>query len=85
MTMIKTLAVADIPDDVAQQMSERKPISRAERQMAEQHRAELFADPEFVKAYLSGNRAARTRSVIVNFLLTLPVADQPAPTKRAAG
>jgi hypothetical protein len=76
--------VADIPDDVAQQMRERKPISVAERQMAAQERRRLMADPQWVKTWLSGNRAARSRLAIVDFLLSLPVVDV-APSRQGAG
>lgn len=66
--------VADIPDAVAEQIRQQTPITRAELKLAEQERAKLMADREFVKRLLSGERAARTRMALVNILLGSPVA-----------
>jgi hypothetical protein len=71
---------ADIPDDVAAIIRNRTPITRAEKEMADGEKRRLFADAEWVKQYMSGNRAARSRMAIINIIAAAPTADPlPAP------
>lgn len=72
--------LADIPDDVAAVIRNRTPITRAEKAMAENRRQILFADAEWVKQYMSGNRAARSQMAIISIIKGAPTADPlPAP------
>jgi hypothetical protein len=64
---------ADIDDDVADMIRRNTPVSADERLMAEQERGRLMADPAFVKAWLSGRRAERTRVALVDVILARPV------------
>jgi hypothetical protein len=64
---------ADIDDDVADMIRKNTPVSADERLMAEQERGRLMADPVFVKAWLSGRRAERTRVALVDVILARPV------------
>jgi hypothetical protein len=64
---------ADIDDDVADMIRNNTPVSADERLMAEQERGRLMADPVFVKAWLSGRRAERTRVALVDVILARPV------------
>jgi hypothetical protein len=64
---------ADIPDGVARMVVENSSVTAAERQLAEQERSRLMADQAWVKEWLSGSRAARTRLALVDVILARPV------------
>jgi hypothetical protein len=65
----------DIDDDVAAIARDGTPLSAAEKQMAVDEKHRLFADSDFVRNWLSGNRAARTRVALIDIIAAAPVAD----------
>jgi hypothetical protein len=71
-------STADIPDPVADMIRNDTPVSAQERRLAEQERGKLMTDPDFVKQWLSGQRAARTRMTLVDVILARPVIRAPA-------
>jgi hypothetical protein len=66
--------VVDISDDVANMIRNNTPVSAQEQKMAAQERSRLMNDPDFVKAYLGGNRAARQRMVLIDIITSRPTA-----------
>jgi hypothetical protein len=66
---------AAIDEGVADMIRNSTPVSKNERRMAQQEMSRLKADPDFVKAYLAGNRDARTRMTLCNIILTQPTKD----------
>jgi hypothetical protein len=64
---------ADISDDVKAMVINNTAVTAHERNLAEQEKAKLLADPEWTRSWLAGNRAARTRMVLVNVILARPV------------
>jgi hypothetical protein len=64
---------ADLSDEVAEMIRQDTPVEPHERRRAEQERSKLFADQDFIKMYLAGNREAVTRLTLVNVILARPV------------
>jgi hypothetical protein len=67
-------AHADIPEEVAQQLRDNKPVSIAEYRLAEQMKVKLFRDKAWVQRYLDDDRQAATEIALVNIILSSKVA-----------
>jgi hypothetical protein len=67
--------VADISDEVAQQVRERRPVTRAEKDRAAQRWNLLKKDQAWVTRLMSGDRAANTEKVLLDIIKASPLAD----------
>jgi hypothetical protein len=66
-------SVADINDAVAKQVINDEAVSAQERQWAEERWQQLKSDTAWVKAWLSGDRNARTQKTLIDIVLARPV------------
>lgn len=66
---------AFIGDDVAQQIRDNRAVTREERHLAEQHKASLFANPDWVRRYYAGDPRANTELAPALIVLASPVKD----------
>jgi hypothetical protein len=76
MTIDSLRRTSDISDEVAQQIRDQSPVSWNEFKKAEQEKKRLMGDVEFVKQWLAGNRAARTRMALVSVILGSRITDE---------
>jgi hypothetical protein len=73
--MVNTWAnFCDLPPEVLQQVREQRPVSAAEFRLAQAERRRLMQDSEFVRQYLSGSRAARSRMALISIILGSQIA-----------
>jgi hypothetical protein len=61
---------ADIPEAVAQQLRDNRPVTMLERKLCEQMKGRLFADKAWVKRYLDGDRDAARQVAMINIILS---------------
>jgi hypothetical protein len=64
---------AEINDDVAKMVIEDSSVSADERQRVEQEWQRLKSDPAWVRAWLSGDRQARTQKTLIDIVMARPV------------
>jgi hypothetical protein len=67
--------VADIPESVAQQIRESRPVTREERRQAEALWGRLSADEAWVQRWLKGDRECRTQATLISIIKGSPLAD----------
>jgi len=63
---------ADIPPAVADMVRNNAPVSEHEKRLATAEKQRLFQDKDWIKRYLDGGRAERSRMAMISIILAAP-------------